>query len=106
MAITRGQKIFFISYPFVHCILSVLAVLMAICTGIFPEPEDPPPTTAQLIVSAVGSKLGYFLMAPIFLLRTWGIRTEGPYTDYIWIFLTGILYGTVFLFMYKKIYKR
>jgi len=101
--VTKRQKLFLVTYPFIHCIITVVAVLMSICTGIFPEPRDPPPTATQLVMSAIGSKLANFLMAPIMLLRNWGIRTHGPFSDYALIFFVGIVYGIVWLYLYKKV---
>ena len=108
--ITRKQIIFLIVYPIVHIALSVIFVMLILMVGggFNLDGDTPPPTYLQQIIKAISTCAVYVLWAPIFILKDiFHIRlsTAGQ-LDYLWIGLTGVLYGFTGLFLYKLIRKR
>lgn len=105
---TRKQIVFLIVYPIGHCVLSIILLLMAISsTGIGPpDTGDPPITLQQEIVSKVGAFSILILWAPIFLVEKMFKLPHGPFQDYLWIFLAGLLYAVIALGIYKAIYRK
>jgi len=108
--ITRWQITFLIVYPIIHIVLSVIFVVVILATGggFDIDGDTPPPTYLQQIIEAISTFVVYVLWAPIFILKeVFRIRlsTTGQ-LDYLWIGLTGVLYGFIILFLYKLIRKR
>ena len=102
--ITRRQIIFLLLYPVLHCALSFVFLMMALSRGIFPrDGGDPPVTFGQEIASAVGRFMLPILVGPLVMARSMGVRLLG--SDWLWIALLGVLYGVVFLAIYR-LFKR
>ena len=81
--------------------------MMAMSKGFLREPEDPPITAQQEVISAVGSFFIYVLLAPIFLLQKIGVKLPHPaYADWLYTFLGAIIYGYIILYVYKFSRKR
>ena len=104
--INRNQVIFLIIYPLIHCALSYVFVMMALNSGLGPsDNNDQPISHSQELLSNIGNFMLNVLWAPINLMDHMGVRSSLPYIDWLWIFLTGILYGFLILIIYKRIKK-
>lgn len=98
--ITGKQIIFLLLYPVLHCALSFVFLMMAFSPGIFPrDGGDPPVTFGQEIASAIGRFMLTILLGPLMMARSL------PGLDWLWIALFGVLYGFVFLAIYR-LFKR
>ncbi len=99
-ALTKKQIVFLLGYPFVHCVLGVVAVLMALQAG-FDQIEQPA-TQWETLIAAFGTGLFHILIAPILLLKWMGLTlpSEG-YIDYFWLYLTGVLYSFAIVYYHK-----
>ena len=99
---SRNQIVFLVLYPILHCGMSLVFLMMTINTGLGPgEVGDAPATSAQEIVSSIGHFMLLVLWAPIYLAATLGVRLPG--SDWIWIALTGLLYGYLVLLLFRKL---
>ena len=99
--ITGKQIVFLLLYPVLHCALSFVFLMMAISTGLGPgDAGDPPVTRGQEIASAVGHFILQILWVPINAARNMGVRRL-PGSDWLWIALSGVLYGFVLLAIYR-----
>ena len=99
--VTKQEVIFLVLYPVLHCALSFVFLMMAISTGLGPgDAGDPPVTQGQEVASKIGSVLLQVLWLPINLAHKVGIR-HLPGSDWLWIALTGVLYGFALLAIYR-----
>lgn len=108
--IARKQFIFLIVYPIIHIVLSSIFVMVGLAMGggFDIDGDTPPPTCLQQIIETISTFAVYILWAPIFILTDIfhiHLSTAGQ-LDYLWIGLTGVLYGFIILFLYKLLWKR
>ena len=108
--ITRNQIIFLIVYPIIYILLSLIFVMLILTVGggFNLDGDTLPPNCLQKTIELISTFIVYVLWAPIFILRdVFHIRlpTAGQ-LDYLWIGLTGVLYGFIILLLYKLIRKR
>ena len=105
--LTKKQKIFLISYPLLHCFAVILFLMMAVCRGFLCGTEETTITTQQEIISAIGGFFINILLIPFFLLEKIGVKLPHPvYSEYLYMFLIGIVYGYIMLYTYKFLRKR
>ena len=94
LRLTRKQIIFLAVYPLIHILISVPFFLMAICTGLGPpDVGDPPISAQQEIVSRIGHHVIDTLWAPTFFLMHSLKLSRASFMEYLWLLLSGLLYG-------------
>ena len=104
---TKKQIIFLIGYPFIHLILSIIFLFMALAKGFMHDDPDWHPTRTQEVMAAVGTAAVKILWAPLFFWERAGLPvSHQTFGEYFAIFLCGLLYGLIGVIIYKIIYRR
>ena len=114
ISLTKKQKLFLAVYPFVHLIIAVGFLAFGISSGFCLDPEEDMACREQgtfigllriISISLAGILMAPGIMAERFFVFLSKIRIGGV-IDYFFIFLSGYLYGIIFLMVYKVLIER
>lgn len=105
---TRRRIIFLLIFVGLYCIVTMVAFLMAISTGIgIPDAGDPPPTPMQQSIDNIGEIITNILLGPIMAIHDiFFMGRSLPFGDWAWIIGLGFLYGLLALVAWEKLMKR
>lgn len=99
--LTTKELVLFLVYPWLHVGLCFLAAFMSVQAG--SNYAEYMPTVVERLVAAFGTGLFRVLLIPWVLLDMIGYNLPTQNNlNFVWMYLTGILYATIFLLVHKS----